>query len=87
MTKNLNEKETWMKAEPIVNGIITILREKAYTKYIRNDSGYKKLAEAACLADKHYLVSEFNDEQRKVVDTMMEKHSEVCDYELNRTYI
>ena len=76
-----------MKTESVLDGIVTILREKAHRKYIVNKLNYKKLTEVACLADKRYLVSEFGEEQREVVDTMMEKQSEACDYELNCTYM
>ena len=67
--------------------LATVLREKSLTKHVRWRENYQELMQAACDADRVYMELELTEQQRKIVDDMLDKRETATGRELAWSYV
>lgn len=75
------------KMEKTMFCIATAMREQAAIKYVLPYPKRKELMELACAEESLYMEMELSDEQRKIIDHILEMREEVSQIDLTMTYL
>ena len=67
--------------------LATVLREKAYARYVLNREDYQREMEEFCAKDEEYMRLELTEQQRKVIDDMLDRREDATDRELTWSYL
>lgn len=73
--------------EDLTFQVLNALRERSYAKYVLGQERYRKKVDAACEQNDKYEHLELTDEQRAVIDRMLQARSDAADCELTLTYM
>lgn len=79
-----NEKD---RLEDTVFQFFNVLRERSYTKFVLWQDRYREKVDAACEQNARYDALDLTDEQRAVIEEMLQARSDVSDCELTLTYM
>lgn len=67
--------------------IATAMREQAAMKYVLPYPKRKELMELACTEESRYMEMDLTDEQRQIIDHVLEMREEVSQIDLTMTYL
>lgn len=67
--------------------LLNILRERTHKKYVADFGMYRKRVETACAAEQAYRELDLGEEQREVIEQVLETRSDAQDCELTLTYV
>lgn len=73
--------------EDVVFHVLNVLRERSYAKYVLGQELYRKKVEIACEWNDRYEQMELADEQREIIEHMLQTRSDAADCELTLTYM
>ena len=73
--------------EDVVFHVLNVLRERSYAKYVLGQELYRKKVEIACEWNDRYEQMELADEQREIIEHMLQARSDAADCELTLTYM
>jgi len=82
----MTEKEK-MRLDDLLLQIVTLLREKRMETYDFARDIYQNKMEKACAADQMYMKMDLSEEQRSVIDELLELRSDAETCELTITYV
>lgn len=73
--------------EDTVLQLAAVLREKTFARHVLAKENYQRMMEDTCDADRAYMMLDLTDQQRKIVDDMLDKRETVTGRELAWSYL
>ena len=76
-----------MLMEDTILQLAAVLREKTYARHVLTRANYKRMMEETCDADRAYLMLDLTDQQKKIIDDMLDKRETATGRELAWSYL
>ena len=73
--------------EETILQLASVLREKTYAKHVLSRESYQKKMQDTCEADRAYMMLDLTDQQRKIIDDMLDKREAASGRELTWSYL